>query len=99
MDNHIDAAEAVAHFRGHTGAALRRGDVGGDIVHALERLRRRLTGGGGDPCAGFAQGLDHGRADPPGSARHQRAGALQAEIDAHIPISSRAILSPARVKR
>jgi pimeloyl-ACP methyl ester carboxylesterase len=80
-------------------AARSRRHVRGDVVHASVCVSGNCACRRDDCCTSVVQHIDDSRADALRAGGDERAAPCQFEIEAHGAISSRAILSPSRVKR
>src|SRR6202008_5081351 len=69
------------------------------VVHASRGVRGTGSRRRDPRPTGVVQPLDDGRADALGAGGDERAATGQFKLEAHGAISSRAILSPSRVKR
>src|SRR5688572_21500143 len=95
----VDPAKAVKDTLCHACATRGRCDVRGDVVHVSVSVSGYRACRGDDCRTSVAQHIDDGRADALGAGGDERAAPGQFEIEAHGAISSRAILSPSRMKR
>lgn len=98
IDDDVDTAEPVQNGFGDCIASFSGGEVGGDVTHAIGRVRRDGARRRDDAGAGVSQNLHHSRANAFRSAHHERATVLKLEIEAHGAISSVAIFPPAMPK-
>jgi hypothetical protein len=95
----VNAAEVVERGSRDIRAPLACRQVRCNVAHPRAIVTRRRTCRRGDNRAVLPQDRDDGGADPLRACRDERAAAREPGIEAHVVISSLAILSPSRAKR